>query len=93
MAGVSGGHPGGAERGVLGESCSPNPHPPVPKSAASSWIMTFNSTRQLEPFWIYHLGGLSASWTLLDTAKLMEKGKIQNDGAAAETTLLWEWKT
>lgn len=38
MAGVSGGHPGGAEQGVLGESCSPNPHPPVPKSAASSWI-------------------------------------------------------
>lgn len=27
-----GGHPGGAEWGVLGENCSPNPHPPVPKS-------------------------------------------------------------
>lgn len=70
---------------------------PIPLSLrvlqAPGSSLTFNSTQQLEPFWIYHLGGLSASWTLLDTAKLMEKGKIQNDGVAAETPLLREWKT
>lgn len=45
----------------------------VLQAPASS--LTFNSMQQLEIFWIYLLGGLSASWTLPATAKASGKGE------------------